>query len=102
MKPHYIWTPSGPVFVPQDRSKAIEQLRTAGLSIPQWAKANKFNTPTVKAVLYGHSKGLRGDAHKVAVALGIKTGPVVNPEGFQPVRRVHVPLKSVSKSGGGK
>ena len=80
----------------QDRERAIEELRSAGISIPQWAKANKFNTPTVKAVLYGHSKGVRGDAHKVAVALGFKTGPIVKAEGFKPVRRTRVPLKTVT------
>lgn len=32
----------------------------------------------VRGVLYGHLKGARGDAHKVAVALGIKDGVVVN------------------------
>jgi gp16 family phage-associated protein len=32
----------------------------------------------VRGVLYGHLKGLRGDAHKVAVALGMKNGVIVD------------------------
>jgi len=32
----------------------------------------------VRAVLYGRLKGQRGDAHKVAVALGIKDGVIVD------------------------
>ena len=31
----------------------------------------------VRGVLYGRLKGTRGDAHKVAVALGLKQGVVV-------------------------
>lgn len=75
------------------RKKALDQLRDAGLSIPQWAAANGFSVATTKAVLYGHSKGLRGEAHRVAVALGIKSGVVVSAKGYQPVRRTKVPLK---------
>lgn len=74
------------------------RLREAGLSVPQWATANGFTTATVKAVLYGNSKGLRGEAHKVAVALGVKNGLVVAAKGFTPVRRTKVQLKSVQGS----
>ena len=64
--------------------------------MPEWSKANGFNPATVKAVLYGHSKGLRGESHRVAIALGIKTGVVVHPKGFTPVRRTNVRLSAVS------
>lgn len=77
------------------RAEALEKLREAGLSIPQWAKANGFSASTVKALLYGHSKGLRGESHKAAIALGLKTGVIVPAEGFTPVRRVKVPLAAV-------
>ena len=33
--------------------------------------------PTVRGVLEGRLKGNRGDAHKVAVALGLKEGVIV-------------------------
>lgn len=78
------------------RSEALLKLREAGISIPQWAKANGFNTATVKAVLYGHSQGLRGEAHRAAVVLGIKAGVVVAAKGFTPVRRTKVKLTAVS------
>lgn len=80
---------------PTHREQALERLRDAGLSVPQWSAANGFNTATVKAVLYGHSKAMRGEAHRVAIALGIKPGVVVNPKGFIPVRRANVKLKTV-------
>lgn len=78
-----------------NRVKAIEGLRHAGISVDQWAKANGYTTATVKSVLYGSSKGLRGEAHRVAIALGIKSGVAVNPKGFVPVPRKHVPMKVV-------
>lgn len=77
------------------RAEALLKLREAGISIPSWAKANGFKPSTVKAVLYGHSKGLRGEAHRAAVALGIKTGVVVEAKGFTPVRRTKVKLTAV-------
>ena len=75
---------------------ALCRLREAGLSVPEWAKANGFNPATVKAVLYGHSKGLRGEAHRVAVALGVKSGLVVPAEGFRPVRRSMPKLSAIA------
>lgn len=78
-----------------DRKQALERLRDAGLSIPEWSSANGFSAATVKAVLYGHSKGLRGEAHKVAIALGIKAGVVVTAKGFTPVRRTKVKLTAI-------
>lgn len=76
-------------------TEALTRLREAGLTIPEWAIANGFSTSTVKAVLYGHNKGLSGEAHRVAVALGIKSGIVVKAKGFVPVRRTAVKLKAV-------
>lgn len=78
------------------RAKALSELRHAGISVDSWAKANGFSASTVKSVLYGHSKGLRGESHRVAVALGLKSGVVVNPKGFTPVPRRFVPLKVVA------
>lgn len=75
------------------REEALLHLKEAGISIPEWSKANGFTAATVKAVLYGHSKASRGEAHRAAVALGIKAGVIVSPKGFQPVRRTAVKLK---------
>jgi gp16 family phage-associated protein len=49
-----------------------------GISIAQWATANNFNTNLVGEVLSGRKKGVRGQAHKIAVKLGIKEGPIVD------------------------
>ncbi|MBX3588773.1 MAG: DNA-binding protein [Ramlibacter sp.] len=79
------------------RNQALTKLREAGISIPEWAAANNFSPATVKAVLYGHSKALRGEGHRVAVALGIKAGLVVSAKGFTPVRRVKPRLTAVQR-----
>lgn len=77
------------------REQALANLRQAGLSLTEWAAANNFSLPTVKAVLYGHHKALRGEGHRVAIALGIKAGLVVSAKGFTPVRRKQVKLTAI-------
>lgn len=76
-------------------AEARKAIFDAGLSISEWATANGFTIPIVKSVLYGHSKCLRGESHRVALALGIKHGVVVQAKGFVPVRRIKPPLKAV-------
>lgn len=49
-----------------------------GQSISAWARANGVQVNTVYAILDGKKKGLRGEAHKVAVLLGIKNGVIVD------------------------
>lgn len=46
-----------------------------GISISEWARDHGFNVITVYRVLSGRVKGKRGEAHKIAVALGIKEEP---------------------------
>jgi len=79
--------------IPLERARA--SLSEAGLSIAEWARANGFSVATTKAVLYGNNKGTRGESHRVAIALGIKTGVIVSAKGFQPVRRIKPALKAV-------
>lgn len=55
-----------------DRAQAKEKLRKMGVSTKQWAKENGFDYSITINVLNGANKGYRGQAHKVAVALGIK------------------------------
>lgn len=50
-------------------------LQAQGKSIPEWAEAHGFPVRAVRAVLYGHNKGYRGQAHKIAVDLGLKAKP---------------------------
>ena len=54
--------------------EARKRLEARGESIAEFARRNKLNTRSVYGVLYGNNKGRRGDAHKAAVALGIKAG----------------------------
>lgn len=51
---------------------AVQKLREAGKTVPQWAKENGFPVRAVRAVISGHNKGHYGQAHKIAVALGLK------------------------------
>lgn len=68
--------------------KTIEEVRNefvrSGVSVTEWARANHFHRMTVVDVLRGRRQGLRGEAHKVAVALGIKQGDVVDVRKFKP------------------
>ena len=50
----------------------VQKLRKEGKTIPQWAKENGFPVRAVRAVVYGHNKGHYGQAHSIAVALGLK------------------------------
>jgi gp16 family phage-associated protein len=43
-----------------------------GRTFSDWARENNLSYSTVLAVLNGGNKGRRGEAHRVAVALGIK------------------------------
>lgn len=53
-----------------------EQIRkkfvARGESITGWAQARGFNVQQVFEVLAGRNLGLRGNAHRIAVALGMK------------------------------
>lgn len=46
-----------------------------GMSIAAWARLHGFNCITVYRVLSGEVKGTRGEAHRIAVALGMKEEP---------------------------
>lgn len=55
-----------------------EEFRQGGIVISEWAEKNGFRATTVYSVLHGESQGIRGEAHKVAVTLGLKEGFIVN------------------------
>lgn len=60
-------------------AKAIRDLLAAtGRSHADLAREIGVPRATVRGILYGHLKGTRGDAHKVAVALGLKDGVIVD------------------------
>lgn len=56
--------------------EAREALKRQGVSISSWAIANGFSTTMVFEVLGGRKKCIRGQAHKIAVKLGLKEGEV--------------------------
>lgn len=62
-------------------SKTLAQVKNEfnfrGESITGWARKNGFNPESVKKVLHGKSKCVRGNAHKIAVLLGIKEGEII-------------------------
>lgn len=43
-----------------------------GESVAEWARAHRFDERHVYSVLSGRSKATRGQAHLIAVALGLK------------------------------
>jgi gp16 family phage-associated protein len=49
-----------------------DRFREDGATVADWADAHGFSRESVYAVLSGRSKGDRGEAHKIAVALGLK------------------------------
>lgn len=57
------------------RKRARQWFKDQGIAVAQWAKEHKFNRQNVVDVLHGRSKCTRGEAHKIAVALGIKPEP---------------------------
>lgn len=58
--------------------EAREEFRRTGKSKAAWAREHGVGHETVYRVLKGIQKGERGDAHKVAVLLGIKDGVIVD------------------------
>ena len=56
-----------------------EEIRAAfeatGLTVSGWAERRGFRRESVYAVLSGRTKGLRGEAHRIAKALGLKFEP---------------------------
>jgi gp16 family phage-associated protein len=60
------------------RAKAVrDALSRTGKTHADVAAELGVARAVVRGVLYGHLKGDRGDAHKVAVALGLKDGLIV-------------------------
>ena len=49
--------------------------RENGLTVADWSADRGFNPALVYAVLKGERKCLRGQSHRIAVALGLKSEP---------------------------
>ena len=52
------------------------EFRHKGVSISSWAIANGYSTNLVFEVLAGRKKCIRGQAHNIAVSLGLKAGEI--------------------------
>jgi gp16 family phage-associated protein len=64
-----------PLPYPQTRQSAAAALRAAGICMNHWARDLGLTRDAVVDALRGKDKGLRGTAHRAAVALGLKPGP---------------------------
>lgn len=58
-------------------------MRANGINVAEWAREHGFDRYTVVGLLRGTLKGERGEAHRAAVALGLKADhAAVAPEDF--------------------
>lgn len=61
-------------------AQARAWLDQQGKSVQEFARENSIDPATTYQVLAGRKKGRRGEAHKVAVLLGMKIGTIPNTE----------------------
>lgn len=66
------------------RGDARANFDAQGLAVTEWANAQGFKPEDVYSVLSGRTKGRRGQAHLIAVALGLKSTTIVTPENSKP------------------
>ena len=65
--------PEPPPTPAQSAREAVRQkLQQSGISMSEWCRQNNFSRELVNQVLSGKNKGLRGQGHKIHVALGLK------------------------------
>lgn len=57
-------------------AQAKAWLEQQGKSVQEFARENNLDPATTYQVLAGRKKGRRGEAHKVAVVLGMKIGSI--------------------------
>ena len=55
--------------------QARQWLRDNGMSVAAFARAHEFKRDTVADLVNGRSQGNYGEAHRAAVALGMKPNP---------------------------
>lgn len=68
-------------------AELLAEFNRVGLSVAQWAQENEFSYPLVVSVLARARKGKPapriGKSHRIAVALGLKTGEAFPPRNFK-------------------
>lgn len=57
--------------------EAREWFELSGQTVTQWSRDHGFRPEVVYSLLAGRTRGRRGDAHRAAVALGLK--PQIQP-----------------------
>ncbi|KQB53210.1 hypothetical protein AQS70_11595 [Pseudomonas endophytica] len=62
-------------------AQAKAWLEHQGKSVQEFAREHGVDPATTYQVLSGRKKGKRGEAHKVAVLLGMKDGIILSPPG---------------------
>ena len=63
------------------RQEVLADFEARGKTVTDWAVAHGYRRESVYAVLSGRTRGRRGAAHQIALALGIKLGPIDDLEG---------------------
>jgi gp16 family phage-associated protein len=61
-----------PTTTPLTGEQVKEKFLAAGVTFTDWARDNGYRVQKVYFVLNGQLKGRYGEAHKIAVALGMK------------------------------
>jgi len=56
-------------------AQARKWIEANGITIAKWSEEHGFSKFAVVDLLRGRRKGLRGDAHRAAIALGMKPNP---------------------------
>lgn len=56
------------------KEQVVAKFSATGMSFAEFARQNEFDLGLVYSVLHGRGKGLRGQSHNIAVALGMKHG----------------------------
>lgn len=66
-----------PLTEEERRRAARARFSRVGCSIQQFANELGVHPASVTELLAGRKKGVRGDSHRIAVALGLKEGVIV-------------------------
>lgn len=76
------------LVIDQITTDALEEARRRffldGQSVADWARTHGFNVQLTYSVLNGRLRARRGEAHKIAVALGLKPTRVSAATGASP------------------
>jgi gp16 family phage-associated protein len=59
---------------PLSADEIRQRFDAAGVSVSDWAQAHGLERQVVYSLLAGRTRGRRGEAHRAAVALGMKRG----------------------------